>query len=402
MGARGGAPVQGQAGQTGLRAQCELPGPGDTLRARTNYIFGSRQDESFLKEVVNVFINNTISRGSKDELLRVLYRTKCLNETFNGTNVLGKQEAKVVNNNTLSLEIEIKVEVEDRQSQTESQMNKTNTTGLPQSELRDTNRTELTQSKMNKTDVRDSGDLLTLASSVTENISIKSVGISEETQISVSTEQSTNSSKSTCIYNVPVSLEQKLSDLQILAVEAEEEDSTITWDITSTDQIDDSMGTDPSLNTSEVVTVVTGTDPTTTSATNITNVDIPSKIDISTKSGDQGNLSRMSLIQLLFLAFFVFVLGVLRFFFNFFSFLKSLLLQPCPAAPVSVSSVTGSGLSRRSSRLSEKLLPVRSSSQVMETSQKIIINLTNLIFQALILTRGRLKSCKLLLRRMNS
>ena len=264
-----------------------------------------------MREVVNIFINNTISRGSKDELLRVLYKTKCLNETFNGTNVLGKQEAKVVNNNTLSLEIEIKVEVEDRQSQTESDMNKTNTTGLPQSEWRDTNRTELTQSKMNKTDVRDSGDLLTLASSVTENISIKSVGISEETQISVSTEQSTNSSKSTCIYNVPVSLEQKLSDLQILAVEVEEEDSTITWDITSTDQIDDSMGTNPSLDTSEVVTVVTGTDPITTSATNITNVDIPFKIDTSTKSGDQGNLSRMSLIQLLFLAFFVFVLGLL-------------------------------------------------------------------------------------------
>ena len=148
-----------------------------------------------MREVVNVFINNTMSRGSKDELLLVLYKTKCLNETFNGTNVLGKQEAKVVNNNTLSLEIEIKVEVEDRQSQTESQMNKTNTTGLPQSELRETNRTELTQSKMNKTDVRDSGDLLTLASSVTETISIKSVGISEKTQISVSTEQSTNSSK---------------------------------------------------------------------------------------------------------------------------------------------------------------------------------------------------------------
>ena len=313
MGARGGAPVQGQAGQTGLRAQCELPGPGDTLRTKTNiyiYIFGSRQDETFLREVVNVFINNTMSRGSKDELLRVLYRTKCLNETFNGTKVLGKQEAKVVNNNTLSLEIEIKVEVEDRQSQTESQMNKTNTTRLSQSEWRETNRTELTQSKMNKTDVRDSGDLLTLASSVTESISIKSVEISEETQISVSTE-STNSSKSTCIYNFPVSLEQKFSDLQILAVEAEEEDSTITWDITSSDQMDDSMGTNPSLDTSEVVTVVTGTDPTTTSATNITNVDIPSKIDISTKSGDQGNLSRMSLIQLLFLAFFVFVLGVL-------------------------------------------------------------------------------------------
>ena len=260
-----------------------------------------------MREVVNIFINNTISRGSKDELLLVLYRTKCLNETFNGTNVLGKQEAKVVNNNTLSLEIEIKVEVEDRQSQTESQMNKTNTTGLPQSELRETNRTELTQSEMNRTDVRDSGDLLTLASSVTENISIKSVGISEETQISVSTD----SSKSTCIYNVPVSLEQKLSDLQILAVEAEEEDSTITWDITSSDQMDDSMGTNPSLDTSEVVTVVTGTDPTTTSATNITTVDIPFKIDTSTKSGDQGNLSRMSLIQLLFLAFFVFVFGLL-------------------------------------------------------------------------------------------
>ena len=71
------------------------------------------QEEEFLHKVVNVVINNTLPRQTKDEILLFHYHRECLNETM--PNMNGERgPRKIVFNNTMSLEIEIKVESEDR------------------------------------------------------------------------------------------------------------------------------------------------------------------------------------------------------------------------------------------------------------------------------------------------